>query len=107
MRPASAHSVQNRLQPLWNPEHKISRDSKQFNITNCQLILCNCAFREISKPLVPQGLAGIMLVKILMVLCKEMVCVIYSFHIRCELINSSVDMLDPSDCVCVLVPSDL
>lgn len=37
------------------------------------LILCNCAFREISKPLVPLGQAGVLLVKILKLLCKGMV----------------------------------
>lgn len=70
--PPSAEYTPAPLEP-WAQD---KQDSKQFNITNCQLSLCNCAFREISKPLVPQGLAGIMLVKILMVLGKEMVCVI-------------------------------
>lgn len=63
---ASSHWEWNRLEPILTPV--------DCRMEVLGLMACHCAFREICKPLVPQGQAGIMLVRILQVLCKEMVC---------------------------------
>lgn len=47
--------------------------TKQLLAEVKSIIQCNCVHREISKPLVPLGQAGVLLVQILKLLCKEMV----------------------------------
>lgn len=70
--PVSSHWEWNTLGLSWALSAGSSA-SMNCRIEVSRLIACHCAFREICKPLVPQGQAGTMLVRILKVLCKEMV----------------------------------
>lgn len=57
------------------------------NVTNSWLTHYCCGFREITKPLLPQGKAAMLLAEILQQLCKEMVCPIWIIGIWCLLIQ--------------------